>query len=66
MIFALLMLAAAVAVAAVLGYLLGPLTAFGFVIILLALYFGANYRSGAVGPARKETLNAFQKPLSRD
>jgi len=67
MLFALVMIAAAIAATLFVGIYAGGIWgALGFAALIWALYKMATHQSGPDRPLRSDTLNAFQAPLSDD
>jgi len=67
MIFAILMIAAAIAATVVLGVYAGGLWGAGaFALLLVALYRACIHQSGPDRKRGRDTLNAFQQPLADD
>lgn len=67
MIFAILMIAAAVAATILVGMFAGGLWgALAFAALLVATYRAMTHQSGPTRPMRRDQLNAFQRPLSDD
>lgn len=67
MIFATLMIAAALAATVVLGVYAGGIWGAGaFALLLFVLYRAFTHQSGPDRPTDRETLNAFQQPLADD
>lgn len=67
MIFAILMLAAAIAATVILGIYAGGIWGAGaFALLLVALYRLCTHQSGPDRSSDRNTLNAFQQPLAED
>lgn len=67
MIFAVFMIAAAVAATIVIGMFAGGIWgALAFAALLVLVYRAMTYESGRPRPMRREQLNAFQRPLADD
>ena len=67
MIFAVLMIAAAIAATVFLAvFAVGIWGALAFAALLILMYRAFTHQSGPDRPMRRESLNAFQRPLSED
>lgn len=67
MIFAILMIAAAVAATILVGMFAGGLwAALAFAALLVVIYRAATHQSGLTRPMKRDTVNAFQRPLADD
>lgn len=67
MIFAVLMIAAAIAATVFIGvFAIGIWGALAFAALLFALYRAATHQTGPDRPMDRGRLNAFQRPLSED
>jgi len=67
MIFAVLMIAAAIAATVIIGVYAGGIWGAGaFALLLFILYRAFTHQSGPDRPADRDALNAFQQPLSDD
>lgn len=66
MIFAVFMIAAALAATILIGMLAGFWPALGFAAVMVLAYRAITRQSGPSRPMRRDTLNAFQRPLSDD
>ena len=64
MIFAVFMIAAAIAATVIMGVFVGFWGALAFGILLVGIYKAFTYESGQERPLRRDELNAFQSPLS--
>lgn len=67
MIFAIFMIAAAVAATIFVGMFAGGVWgALAFAALLIVIYRAMTHQSGSSRPLRRDELNAFQRPLSDD
>lgn len=67
MIFAALMIAAAIAATVIIGvYAVGFCGALAFAALLFVIYRAATQRTGLAKPMNSDSLNAFQRPLERE
>ncbi|PTN00749.1 hypothetical protein C8N32_12312 [Rhodovulum imhoffii] len=67
MIFAVFMIAFAIATTILMGILVGSIwSALAYAAFLILLYYAATYESGPTRPMKRDQLNAFQRPLSDD
>jgi len=67
MIFAIFMIAAAVAATILVGVFAGGLWgALAFAALLVATYRAMTHQSGPSRPLKRDQLNAFQRPISDD
>lgn len=66
MIFAILMIAAAIAATVIMGSVLGWVAAGAFALVLFALYKAFTHQSGPDRRIDRDTLNAFQQPMADD
>lgn len=67
MIFAIFMIAAAVAATILVGMFAGGIWgALAFAALLVMIYRAMTHQSGPTRPMKRDQLNAFQRPLSDD
>ena len=67
MIFAIFMIAAAVAATILVGMFAGGIWgALAFAALLVVIYRAMTHQSGPTRPMKRDQLNAFQRPLSDD